>query len=170
MLKFNSKKLFLQEEIVIDPYIPIEIKWGDWNEIMEGTHYFRLGDFKKSLLEIGVGSNTGIIRSVTLVETNKVSLNSVKEDSHLINNEYGVPVFDISAVKEKGKVDVYCNLEVNLFGNKLLLKFREDEVDKCIHSGRVIFGANKLNELCYIKVAGLSDEETMELKDSLSYL
>ncbi|WP_198015837.1 hypothetical protein [Paenibacillus sp. HW567] len=170
MLKISVEKLCLQEEITIDPYIPIDIKWGTWNEAEEGTHYFRLGDFKKSLLEIGVGSNTGLIRSITLVDSNKVVLDSVGKVNNLTNNEQGILVFDLTQMKEKGTLDVECKLEVYMFSNNLLLSFRDGEVAKCIHSGKVIFGVNELDELCFIKVGGLSNEETIQLNDSLSFM
>ncbi len=169
MLNIISKNLNLQEKINIDPYIPINITWGKWNEIEEGTHYFRLGDFKKSLLEIGIGSNTGIIRSVTLVESNKVFLNDVNNEYNLSNIEQGIPVFELSQFAGKGIADIKCNIEVRLFNNNLLLTFRDDDkAEKCIYSDRVMFGANQLNELCFIMVEGLSKEETMQLNDVLS--
>lgn len=51
-------------KIEFDVYTPINIEFGNISE--DKTVYWRTGDFKKSLIEIGFAQKTGEIRSITL--------------------------------------------------------------------------------------------------------
>lgn len=63
-------------KVEVDLYIPLTIEFGTWNLSEEPTIYWRTGDFKKSLIEIGVGKDLGDIRSITLTVCENVN----KED------------------------------------------------------------------------------------------
>jgi hypothetical protein len=62
MVKMRLFELVVDNETTFDPYVPLDIKWGRWDEVKVGTKYCRFGDFKHSLLEIGVNSCTEQIR------------------------------------------------------------------------------------------------------------
>ena len=62
MLKVLRLDKVIQERIFIDQYKPIKIKLGSWSIINEKIIYWRIGDFKKSLAEVGIASKSGLIR------------------------------------------------------------------------------------------------------------
>ncbi|TXL61642.1 hypothetical protein FHP05_13205 [Cerasibacillus terrae] len=55
MLKIVEYKERQSANIEYDIYTPINIEFGTWNISKEPTIYWRTGDFKKSLIEIGLG-------------------------------------------------------------------------------------------------------------------
>ena len=72
MLRVIDKGAVQNISIEYDLYIPINIKFGIWNVLLEPTIYWRTGDLKKSLIEIGFGKIKNEIRSITLVICDKV--------------------------------------------------------------------------------------------------
>ncbi len=78
MLNVTKVSNSVSEKIEVDQYIPIKIVWGKWNIFSEETLYWRTGDFKKSLIEIGIASRSGVIRSLTVVHSDKINYNKDK--------------------------------------------------------------------------------------------
>ncbi|MES9717656.1 hypothetical protein [Bacillus safensis] len=69
MLKVTEYKDSQSINIEYDLYTPINIEFGSWNISKEPTIYWRTGDFKKSLIEIGIAKFTrqkAILRSKLL--------------------------------------------------------------------------------------------------------
>lgn len=170
MIKVNIEKREIKEQITFDPYVPIDIKWGKWNEVEENTRYCRFGDFKKSLLEIGVGSLSGQIRSITLVEAKNIYLNNSCHSFEITNCEYGIPLLSAKGWSGTDRLDIHNQLIVSTLKAGIVLSFGKGMVVRCVQSGRVKFGINELNELCSIKVEDLTADEMNELNSSLKYM
>ena len=62
MLKLRKVEEPMKHLIEFDIYVPIKIRVGHWDMSKDHTLYWRTGDFEKSLIEIGLGSETGILR------------------------------------------------------------------------------------------------------------
>lgn len=92
MLKIVSTTFEMQSKLTIDAYVPLDIRWGDDYYTNTSILYWRTGDFKKSLIELGIDSKTGQIRSFTLILVKKLLLISedlLKSNVPTIN---GLPV------------------------------------------------------------------------------
>lgn len=170
MLKLKLIDNKVSEDIQIDPYIPIKIKFGKWNLVNEETKYWRTGDFKKSLLEVGIASKGGIIRSLTLVEAESINLDSERIINYTVDTQSGIPVFDLSSWENSNRIDENGFLQVNFCERCLQIIFSDNEIRTQVVNERVKFGLDENGELCCIEVINLSDKEKYELKDSLQFL
>lgn len=158
------------EDIQVDPYIPVKIKWGKWKLTDEQTIYWRIGDLKKSLLEIGIASKTGSIRSLTVIHTDKIFLDSRKFDCQA-PSEIGTPIFKVSRQVNYNKVDDYGIFEIhyNDDGEVNLLVSR-NEITKRVFSGRVCFGLDFQSNVCLINISSLTEDENVRIKDTLEFM
>lgn len=170
LIKVTIEKRHVEEQITIDQYVPIDVKWGKWNEVEESTRYCRYGDFKHSLLEVGVGSKSGQIRSITLVEAKEVHLDNSDHGFKITKCEQGIPVLSADDWIGTNRLDIQSQLTVSILKDEVVLTFGDGAVVSCIQSGRVKFGINELNELCSIVLGGLTVNEMDELNSSLKYM
>ena len=85
----------IKEEIEVDQYIPIKIRWVMRSENAAEIIYWRTGDLKKSMLEIGISAISGEICSLTIVFADNISFAS-EAPSVISAFESGTPVFDVS--------------------------------------------------------------------------
>jgi hypothetical protein len=170
MLNIINLVSTLDESLEIDPYIPVKIRWGQWNLIDEPTIYWRVGDFKNSLVEIGVSSNSGLIRSFTFVCSKDIFLTNAQVLWPKSYDE-GTPMFDISEWPENGRLDEQGLAEIYFNGDDLSVLFSHSLIiKKTTVSGRVCFGFNNDNNLCAIKIFDLTEEEKEQIKDTLNYM
>jgi hypothetical protein len=162
-----SDKVF--EKIEIDPYIPIKIKWGDWDILVEETIYWRTGDFKKSLIEIGIASKSGLLRSLTVVHSDKIYF---KEKSMNLTDaiEEGIPKFIISDWPECGRKDECGLFEIYYQEDEVNLILSTNKVSKKVVSGKVSFGLDDISNVCIVSINELSSEEKIQIKDTLEYI
>ncbi|CQR57004.1 hypothetical protein [Paenibacillus riograndensis] len=167
----NVRKLanIVEELLEIDPYIPIKIRWGKWNEILDPTIYWRTGDFKKSLIEIGISSESGLIRTVTVVHSDKIISDSTGINWPDIVQE-GTPIFKVSNWPENGRLDENGAFEIWLSKTEVNLVLSKNTIVKKVISGRVCFGLDSCSNVCLVSVCTLSDEEEMQVKDTLEYM
>ena len=151
---------------MIDYYVPISIEVGEQNNfINEDTIYWRTGDIEKSLLEIGIGEKSGILRSITLTAIENVSSKQV--DLSRIQVKTGTPVFRIDSMECKTIYDYIHLFEVPLESSVISIVL--DDISSCelvIKLDRVKLGITNRGELCIIQIERLTDVEYRELKDS----
>ncbi|MFF2484349.1 hypothetical protein [Paenibacillus sp. NPDC058071] len=154
--------------IEFDYYVPFSVQIGNYQNSLanEKTVYWRTGDIERSLVEIGIGSRTGILRNLTLTAVK----NAVLSDIIIKNNKTvdGTPVFDLSIIPEKGIYDYINDFQVCL-GKKAITTII-GEVDKCntlIRFGRINIGVDYENYITHVTVNDLTTDEYWELKDSL---
>ena len=154
--------------IEFDLYIPINIEIGTWNISKEPTIYWRTGDFKKSLVEIGVGKYTGKIRSITLTLCEHVynteNFNFNIEDINLID---GVPVFQIEESINKTYMDEKGKLNVYIGNDKVLISFSENEIMSIVQNDNVGFAIDNNKMVCGIIISSMVEHEKNLLKDAL---
>ncbi|MBI9051511.1 MAG: hypothetical protein JEZ00_18960 [Anaerolineaceae bacterium] len=167
MIKISVDNKKIKETITIDPYIPIDVKWEHWDEVLENTKYCRFGDFKHSLLEIGVGSISGQIRTLTLVEVKEIDIGKSKYSLKTPICKFGVPILNAAGWIGLNKLDVNCKLSVSTFESELLIFLGDSEPVKYFQSGRIIFGVDESNILCRIIVYKLTIDEINDLNNSL---
>ncbi|WEZ16258.2 hypothetical protein [Bacillus safensis] len=169
MLKVTEYKDSQSINIEYDLYTPINIEFGSWNISKEPTIYWRTGDFKKSLIEIGIGKYTGSLRSITLTLSENVhKMENLKLDKKNINVIKGVPNFQVEEhndktyIDEKGKLDVYIGLD------KVLISFSENETVSVLQNDKVGFALDKDELVCGIIISGMLEHEKKTLEDALN--
>ncbi|MBD3861174.1 hypothetical protein IEE86_15725 [Bacillus sp. 28A-2] len=169
MLKVTEYKDSQPINIEYDLYTPINIEFGSWNISKEPTIYWRTGDFKKSLIEIGIGKYTGSLRSITLTLSENVhKMESMKFDLKDINIIKGVPNFqveefnDMTYIDEKGKLDVYIGI------NKVLISFSEKDALSILQNDTVGFALDKDEVVCGIIISDVLEHEKKTLEDALN--
>lgn len=169
MLKVIEYKDSQPINIEYDLYTPINIEFGSWNISKEPTIYWRTGDFKKSLIEIGLGKYTGNIRSITLTLSENVhKMESLKLDMEDIIMVKGVPSFQIEEsndntyIDEKGKLDVYIGRD------KVFISFSENDAVSILQSDTVGFALDKEEVVCGIIISGMLEHEKKTLEDALN--
>ncbi|MCC9089802.1 MULTISPECIES: hypothetical protein [Bacillus] len=169
MLKVTEYKDSQPINIEYDLYTPINIEIGSWNISKEPTIYWRTGDFKKSLIEIGIGKYTGSLRSITLTLSENVhKMESLKFDLKDINMIKGVPNFqveeynDTTYIDEEGKLDVYIGID------KVLISFSENDALSILQNDTVGFALDKDEVVCGIIISDMLEHEKKTLEDALN--
>ncbi len=153
--------------IEFDPYVPLNIKWGTWNEIEEGSIYYRYGDLKHSLLEISIGSATRKLRSVTLVCIKEINVNSETYNVDIPVEDFKIPIFSTNDADSNIHVDASDFLRLDLYSNAISMSINSDEAIKTLKTGRVYVGINKANEMVSVTIADVSINEIEAFKKAL---
>ncbi len=166
MLKVNKIRESQKISINYDAYIPLEIKFGDWDLEKESTQYWRTGDFQKSLIEIGLGEKKKEIRSITLIMCNNVSqtkTNCTQTDNITI----GCPVLTL----ERPNTDIYIDekgfLSVQLFENSLSILFDTIQPRSIIKNNEVEFLLNNENQCIGFRVQNIDALNMNILRETL---
>lgn len=168
MLKVIEYKESQSVNIEYDVYTPINIEFGTWNISKEPTIYWRTGDFKKSLIEIGIGKHTGSIRSITLTLSENVQkVESLNLDMKNITLIKGTPNFQIEEYNDKTYVDENGKLNVYIGIDKLLISFSENDTVSIVQNDNVGFSLDKNKMVCGIIVSGMLEHEKNVLEDAL---
>ncbi|MEK4396541.1 hypothetical protein [Bacillus sp. FSL K6-2860] len=169
MLKVIDYKDSQPINIEYDLYTPINIEFGSWNISKEPTIYWRTGDFKKSLIEIGLGKYTGNIRSITLTLSENVhKMESLKLDMEDINMVKGVPSFQIEESNDNTYIDVKGKLDVYIGKDRVLISFSENDAVSILQNDTVGFVLDKEEVVCGILISGMLEHEKKTLEDALN--
>lgn len=157
MLKIVSTTFEMQSKLTIDAYIPLDIRWGDDYYTNTSILYWRTGDFKKSLIELGIDSKTGQIRSFTLILVKKLLLISEDLLKSNVPITHGLPVIYTKNWFEKDRFfdevgEFQCIL--NESAGRLYIVFTQDQIVKWIKNDRVLFG---LNDESMLTIIGVED-------------
>lgn len=172
MLKFksisNDNKIV---SIEFDDYIPFDINIGKPNF---QKSYFRYGDGKRSLLEIGVNAEEGVMSSCTLTVIKR-------ENIKRLNSSFKIPdyaltkdivIFDItksnkcldSSFIDTLDSDLYLDLGNNYISVRFSISYCK--VESYIINDRLVVGFNNSKELCIIAMTQLSLSEIEKIKAS----
>ncbi|WP_427340826.1 hypothetical protein [Caloranaerobacter sp. DY30410] len=165
MLKVKEILNITPINVEFDIYIPINIEFGMWDVSLEPTIYWRIGNFKKSLMEIGIGSKKGIIRSITLTQINEIY--DVNEEN--IFNEVpiteGVPVLEIE--NNNGNKNIFTDelkdFQVCINNDKVYILLSHQGLVSVIKNDRVSFGLDKNNLICAIQVDKITSDEKFKI-------
>ncbi len=169
MTKVSIKQTYVKEEIIIDPYIPIKVKFGSFYSWEDITHYVRFGDLRNSMLEVGYSAETGIIHSIALVGANEINFNE-EFSSEVGAVEEGIITFNTEDFGEKFSRDIISKVNVTTSKNEIRLSISEDEVVRFVQNGAVKFGLNELDEICCFVVCGFTVEVMNKLNGCLEYM
>ncbi|WP_182102985.1 hypothetical protein [Niallia taxi] len=168
MLKVKEYKESQSINIEYDIYTPINIEFGSWNISKEPTIYWRTGDFKKSLIEIGIGKYTGNIRSITLTLIESVhKMESLNFDMKNITLIKGVPNFQVEENNDKTYIDENGELIVYIGIGTVLILFSKNDTVSIVQNETVGFALDKNKMVCGIIVSGMLEHEMKTLEDAL---
>jgi hypothetical protein len=168
MLKVTEYKESQSINIEYDIYTPINIEFGTWNISKEPTIYWRTGDFKKSLIEIGVGKYTGNIRSITLsLSENVHKMQDLNLDIKNITLIKGIPNFQVEEYDDKTYIDENGKLNVYIGIDKVLISFSENETVSIVQNENVGFALDKDKMVCGVIVSGMLEHEKNILEEAL---
>lgn len=164
MLILKEIKDISKYELNVDYYIPISIKFNNSNNIF----YWRTGNFKNSLLEIGIDSKTGELISITLVSINNVEL--INEPFHiqtaLIN---GIPSFKCTFNMNNKLYDIKEEIYVFLNKRYIFLQIgKMKDVKKSVCLGNIYLMFNNKDILCSFLINNLSNDEYQVLKNNFN--
>lgn len=167
MLKVTEYKESQSINIEYDVYTPINIEFSTWNISKEQTIYWRTGDFKKSLIEIGVGKYTGNIRSITLTLSENVhKMENLNLDMENITLIIGIPIFQVEEydktyIDENSKFNVYIGID------KVLISFSENDIVSIVQNENVGFALDINKMVCGVIVSGMLKHEKNILEEAL---
>ncbi|BBW98420.1 hypothetical protein ACPVTF_02070 [Geobacillus icigianus] len=168
MLKVAEYKESQSVNIEYDVYIPINIEFGSWNILKEPAIYWRTGDFKKSLIEIGIGKYTGNIRSITLTLCENVhKMESFNLDMKNVTLIKGVPNFQVEEYNDQTYIDEKSELNVYIGIDNVLISFSKNDIVSIIQNDTVGFALDKNKMVCGIIVSGMLEHEKKILEDAL---
>lgn len=169
ILKLSKVEKIRRCKIEFDYYVPFSISIeGYLNFAKEDNVYWRTGDINKSLIEIGIGSDTGILKSITLVTAKNIKLETatINVDSVI----EGIPVFDSSIIPEKGVYDYINDFIVFLNSNSITVVI--SDIDKCrkiINFDRIGLGIDIDNNITHLSINNLAASEYMELRNAFKF-
>ena len=170
MLKVTEYKESKSINIEYDVYTPINIEFGTWNISKEPTIYWRTGDFKKSLIEIGVGKYTGNIRSITLtLSENVYKIENSNLDMTNITLIKGTPNFQVEEYDDETYIDENSKLNVYIGIDKVLISFSENDTVSIVQNDNVGFALDINKMVCGVIVSGMLEHEKNILEEALKY-
>lgn len=169
MLKVKLKNTLLKNEVNVDPYGLFLIRWeGHDNNILR---YFRFGDLKNSLLEIGVDEN-GNIFDITLVEVKNVKIHQEKNNINFVKIFNGLPIIEykknISKQEQEYRyVNMLIDFLVEIYEDAISINIKDDKPNFFICSEKVLFSVNSFDELCSIIIIDLNEKEIEKFKKNI---
>lgn len=163
MIKVKETEAVLKSYIEFDDYIPINIEFGKWNISIEPTIYWRTGDFNNTLIEVGVGSEKGILRSITLILAKHINIIEHNDELNPNNLMEGIPIIKIEGGLKNTYTDQKGKLDLLLYNNKIKIVFSNTDVKSCIKSDRVCFGIDENDFISYIEIVDISEYERNKL-------
>ncbi len=162
MLKLKKYNKCSPIIVEFDPYIAVKIIFGESAYWLEPTIYWRTGDIKNQLIEIGIGKESDTIKEITLVDIKKITQKSFVFPG--IQLTLGIPVFEKNPPTESRVVDEKGPLEMFIDSDKLQIIFSNNKITSGLRCERVtcLFDQNK--NFCGIQVSEISSQEMEILK------
>ncbi|MBL8892755.1 MAG: hypothetical protein JNL67_22455 [Planctomycetaceae bacterium] len=151
-------------QIDCDGYIPLSIRVNgnsSWP-----PKYWRTGDFKHSLVEVGVDPSTGAICKIVVTSIRDISTESQMAREISGQQTNGVPNALLSFWgADQTRVDVEGSVHGYLDGHTFTIVLG-DEQDACkvVACDRVKFLLNSNDELCGFQVVDLADQDIENLR------
>lgn len=148
------------EIIDVDSYVPLNVEWNFPKKLGSATYYWSAQDQSDTILEIGINSTDGLIRSITLV--NALKIERLDRELNLpADCQEGLPLFNTNHTWSETGYKIYqTNMRICLTKNKLHIIFQSPNPTvfhmKC---RRILFGADEQLYLTYISVDSLTTSE-----------
>ena len=159
MLKVIGKVDCIGEEFFFDEYVPISYFCESGYSSV--PLYWRTGNFKTSLLEIGIDSKKGNLEKVVLTLFDEISYLDYYFNVSLASFEKGVPVFEMWSDGEGGGrfKDEIGPLNIFVSNNSICLIFAKDNPTRILETSNVYFYINDRDYLIGIRFFSLSDSD-----------
>ncbi len=163
----------LTPEIKIDEYIPFTIELGTKPHQLL---YWRGGDGKLSLIEVGLDRTSGAISSAALISINSKDIKKT-DDSFVtyLPESDAIAVFDLSGWKTSSnnysdsfQDEFNSNISLVVGSDYLTVTFSEvDSPSRYIKNDKVRLGISPREELSTLEIIGLTPEQVDLLKQNL---
>ena len=147
-------------KIELEEYIPFKIKFIGKEEPI---NYFSYSKEKKSMLEIAIGSNSGLIRRITLLICEKYEIYDDTLCLEKIKCEEGeIEIEEYRSMEcENFITHLFCN------GIRVLLSYKETV--RYIKKEALFIGLSNENEITEICVTKLTEKEISHIKTELEH-
>ncbi|HHP7421926.1 hypothetical protein [Providencia rettgeri] len=164
-------------DISIDGYVPIDIKLFD--TIGNVPLYYRLGDGKKSLLEIAVLPENGFLSAITLVIINPECVHKVDTAlEKLLVDSSGIPVVNLEIWKsqinnsfsQRFIDDFDFDIQAIVSPTSIMLNIakNEEEINWIKCSDRFYVGINDKKNITSMLLDKLTQEEISNFFEAIS--
>jgi len=150
--------------IEFDQYIPIKLIFGDRGPWIEPSAYWRSGNLDTELIEIGIGSEHGILRKITIVLIQKIGFHL--NDYSKINCKSGIPIFRKINYDRNFLFDENGPLEMFVGKDKVQVLFSHNKITSGLVCDRVTCLFDKDDNFCGFEVADITDAEMSILKEN----
>ncbi len=167
MIKIGNIKETKNVFVEYDLYIPIDIKIGERDNVSESILYWRIGDLKKTLVEIGIERNYKEIRSITLVICDKV-YESEKIYNSFHSTIIGCPMLVINNLEERTYIDESKSVEIYFEKNNVYILFSKNDAKVCIINKNIEFLVDAENNWVGLCIKDITKENLNILRHSLS--
>lgn len=168
MLKLKEKINCLATSVVFDEYVPFTAEFE--SDFMSPPLYWRIGDGKSSLMEIGLNESSGVVLSITLTSIKSENVRNENESYVSRASEIeGLPIFDLSAWKNGKCADEFASNFIDEFNFDLELTLGQDFISVSIIDGMeptqyikndsVIFGVDIDGRLTNVDIVNMSKED-----------
>ena len=167
MLEVTDISKLMTESITIDDYTPLKIRWGE----LTPRFYWRMGNIKTSLLELGIDRATHAICGLSVTLPGKVIKSSEIDISKGIQKIAGLPKCKINQEQlgNENCLDYPAPFEIHLYKTGVfLLLAASKEIKFQIVAERASFYLDKNKRLSLIAVDNLSASEMNCLTASLN--
>jgi hypothetical protein len=150
--------------VEIDPYVPVAFK--TYPEVLPGARYFRIGNFRTSLLEIGIDPTSLVIRNICLVSLDRVCEWEKLSTLNMVEKTVGLPVVD-GASFIGDRVDENQSFCVCLKDDSFIIDWSDSErLSSIVRFQRISFCLTG-DSLRRIIIHDLSESETILLSEHL---
>ena len=162
MLKIYGCTEIKKPVLESDPYILLNLIFGTRKDGNKKTIYWRTGDLKKNLLEVGIGKDNGELYSITLVCCERNIINGTdKVDINILKEEEGCPEFELVQGENEQVLQVLDELhEFKIFLDKKAINilYTDDPIDFSLKNECVDFFMNEKREWVGIRIHNVSDK------------
>ena len=171
-MRVNSIISPVPVEVECDGYIPLVVRFGGYKgPTVFLPKYWRTGDFKHTLIEIGVNPSSGAICKIVFTALNLLQSKIILTNEGVTKT--GVPCAALEQWENSTeRVDVKNDVIGSLANRELTVIFcnllpRNLEKIQC---ERIIFLIDHNTDLCGIQIMGLSDQEFENIRNSTSLM
>ncbi|WP_025848016.1 hypothetical protein [Paenibacillus ehimensis] len=170
MIKIVDISATKEENVKIDGYIPIDVKWEENERAFGKILYWRTGDFKKSLFEVGISEVDGSIVSFTLTLVDKGNVEFAENPDIVTPLIEGCPLFKTDGIfNENGYFDDKSDIKVGVSNDSLRIFFEKLPIVSLVQNGRIMFGLTERKSLAMIEISKMNKAEYQRLLLALGW-
>ncbi len=165
MLKMVNYTFGKPSRLEVDFYVPLKMRFIKYSKQFINLCMISDG---RSLFEISVERDTGLLYELTLLVMDKRELSN---DELKIKKEIilGVPIFKKSLWRNKNMVDLKERLSMIIGKKYAKISIGKTQAEKYYSCGQAYLGIDVNDKLCEVCFEGLYDEQIQTLKDSFEH-